>query len=353
LEHWQLKQRQSLPWEVQAERTLLKIIQWRDYWAARGKDIAISYSGGMQSTVLKHIAERFFGNNILSIFSNTGNEHPENIKFIRTLKNVEWVRPEMTPEEVILTKGYPVISKKISRFAYDLQGDPTRNAPTRNLRLTGYNQQGKYCSSMKMPKTWLFLGEANFPISEECCNILKKHPLKQAQKKYDAVPIIGEMATEGRDREKRYLDYGCNAYDADEPISRPLGPWTQQGILSYIKENKVPYSAAYGDIVEDKNGKLTTTKEKRTGCMMCILGCHLEKCPNRFQRMKHNYPKMHNRFIGGGEFNKDGLWLPNKEGLGYGYVLDYINAHIPMKKWIKYWDYAETLEDYEQVSIGA
>ena len=38
---------------------------------------------------------------------------------------------------------------------------------------------------------------------------------------------------------------------------------------------------------------LETTGCDRTGCMFCMFGCHLEKEPNRFQRMKTTHPKQY------------------------------------------------------------
>jgi len=52
-------------------------------------------------------------------------------------------------------------------------------------------------------------------------------------------------------------------------------------------ENNLHIPEVYGDIVE-KNGKLQTTGAKRTGCMYCLIACHLEK-PNKFQRMKETH----------------------------------------------------------------
>ena len=39
-------------------------------------------------------------------------------------------------------------------------------------------------------------------------------------------------------------------------------------------------------------GGWTTTGEKRTGCVFCAFGAHLEKSPNRFQRLKQSHPKL-------------------------------------------------------------
>ena len=66
--------------------------------------------------------------------------------------------------------------------------------------------------------------------------------------------------------------------------------WTEQDVLAYLKMTGIPYASVYGEIVEE-NGRLTTTGAKRTGCMFCMFGVHLEKKPNRFQRMALTHPK--------------------------------------------------------------
>ena len=107
----------------------------------------------------------------------------------------------------------------------------------------------------------------------------------------------------------------------------------------------VPICSIYGDIIKkqpedalegqmdfsDISNKyeeteiLETTGAKRTGCMFCMFGCHLEKEPNRFQRMKITHPRQYEYCIKGGQM-VDGMWQPSKEGLGLGYVLDYIGV---------------------------
>lgn len=84
-------------------------------------------------------------------------------------------------------------------------------------------------------------------------------------------------------------------------------------MLHYIKKYDVPYCAVYGDIrVKPPTGiiagqinlidclgcyeaedTLETTGLDRSGCMFCMMGCHLEKEPNRFQRMKITHPKQY------------------------------------------------------------
>ncbi|MCX7923856.1 MAG: hypothetical protein N3B21_17870 [Clostridia bacterium] len=118
------------------------------------------------------------------------------------------------------------------------------------------------------------------------------------------------------------------------PKSTPMGPWTEQDTLRYIYDNYLLISDEYGKVVF-KNGMFETTDEKRTGCMYCACGVHKEAKnePNRFQRLKRKYPKLHEYCM------KD--WAEG--GLGLGNVLDYMG--------IEYGDYIDTLENYEQLSL--
>lgn len=138
---------------------------------------------------------------------------------------------------------------------------------------------------------WEFLLDAPFLISEQCCDELKKKPMKKYQKETGKVPFIATMANEGQLRQQRYLQTGCNAYNLGK--SQPLGFWTEQDILQYIKQYNLEICSVYGDVIEE-NGKLTLTGERRTGCIFCTFGCHLEKSPNRFQRLKNTHPKQYN-----------------------------------------------------------
>ena len=62
--------------------------------------------------------------------------------------------------------------------------------------------------------------------------------------------------------------------------------------MQYLRDYKIPYASVYGDIVEDKRGRLRTKGECRTGCTFCPVACHLEK-PNKFQRLEITQPKLY------------------------------------------------------------
>ena len=143
------------------------------------------------------------------------------------------------------------------------------------------------------------------------------------------------MAEESQQRQEAWRKNGCNAFDADRPISQPLSFWEQQDILQYLKAFNIPYCSVYGDIVDqdsqlklfefrDETERLITTGCNRTGCMFCMFGITRDKAPNRFQRLKMTHPKIYDYCIGGVEYDENGLLKPNKQGLGIGKILDYI-----------------------------
>lgn len=81
--------------------------------------------------------------------------------------------------------------------------------------------------------------------------------------------------------------------------SRPISIWTEQDVLQYIVIEKLPIAKCYGEGVPASRqlslfepSLLETTLCKRTGCIFCGFGYHLEKEPNRFQRLKVTHPKL-------------------------------------------------------------
>lgn len=283
---------QQLPLEIKILKTKQRINEWYDYWNG---DIYISFSGGKDSTVLLHIIRELYPN-IPIVFVNTGLEYPEIIEFVKTIDNVTWLKPKMNFKIVIDKYGYPIISKEQSGWIKDHQTGGTQK---RRDRIN------------KVSKKWQYLKDAPFKISDECCNKIKKEPIKKYEKETGFKGILGNLASEGNQRERNYLKTGCNSFESKRPLSMPLGFWTDNDILKYLKNNNINYSNIYGDIIEDENGILHTTGEKRTGCIFCMFGVHLEKEPNRFQRMKITHPKLYD-------------YCMNK--LELGKILDYINV---------------------------
>lgn len=306
----ELRQMQALPLHLKIHKTCARIQEWYD---AHDGQIAVSLSGGVDSVVLTDITRRLYPA-IPAVFSNTGLEMPEIVQFVRSYENIIEVRPEKSFKQVIELFGYPVVSKRISRYIQDCQNPTDKNKNVRNLRLTGYSsvtQPGKYQPSMKIPNKWLKLIDAPFRVSDKCCEYIKKKPLEKFYKISGLRPMTAEMADDSEMREQTYLRTGCNNYGGRHPKSTPMGFWTRQDVLSYIKIFNVPYCSVYGDIIYDPIKKtLETTGEQRTGCMFCMFGVHLEKHPNRFERMKLTHPKHYAVCM----------------NLGCGKVMDYIGV---------------------------
>ena len=405
---YDLAQMQSLPLRAKIIMTHQRARQWYEYWDGQ---VYVSLSGGKDSTVLADLCAqvcRDYGWTLYLLFVNTGLEYPEIQKFVKTY--AEWlrqtysievvldiVRPEMRFDEVIKKYGYPVVSKAVSQH---IKAGRTalKKGNQNSFALQMFRGEYKDANGDKSlfnQEQWAFLLDAPYDISNQCCDVMKKRPIKKYEKISRRKPIIGTMASESRHRYTQWVKFGCNAFDKNKPSSQPISFWTEQDILHYLKQFNVPYCSVYGDIVVDEkvdgenilegqinlidylgcheeSDRLTTTGCSRTGCIFCMFGCHLEKEPNRFQRLKETHPRQYEYCINGGEYvweatyknraigkiqkvswvNDDGtpmtkeqiekfvekrniegsiftfkkVWQPSKEGLGLGKVLDYIGV---------------------------
>ena len=171
---------------------------------------------------------------------------------------------------------------------------------------------------------WAFLLDADFKISDKCCYHMKKSPVEKFGKKTGLKPIIATMTEESRMRKSAWLKTGCNAFEGKFQ-SKPMSFWTEQDVLQYIDVMGLDVAPVYGDLLY-RNGKYFFTGCQRTGCIFCGFGCHLEKEPNRFQKLKETHPKLYNYCMNGGEYTEESVWQPNNDGLGMKHVLDFIDV---------------------------
>lgn len=309
---YDLKQLQSLPLEQKILMTKNRIREWYDHFEGQ---VYVSFSGGKDSTVLKHIVDGMY-DDVPSVFIDTGLEFPEVRRFASSQMNVTVIRPDMRFDEVLRTYGYPVISKEVSQIVREARIGIARGGTCYTFRIAKLrgelrDKNGNLSSFNK--KKYAYLLDAPFPISEKCCEVMKKRPAKKYEKETGRRAIIGTMASESVLRRQRWLRYGCNAFnDKKRPTSNPLSFWTDQDILEYLYRYEVPYAFVYGKILKNDAGKFYTTGCTRTGCVFCPLGAQCEKSPNRFQRLKETHPKQ---------------WAYCMNQLGMKEVLDYI--HVP------------------------
>ena len=312
--------------------TQARIMEW---YNRNDKKCYVSFSGGKDSTVLADITAQvcsLFNCKLVLWFSDTGLEYPEVRehvkKFPQYLEDKYNIEVELIMDypkdkdgkritfmDVILTKGYPVITKDISRDVGVAQNNP--NGKTAQKFIKGSDYHKKYGDTWMLDK-WSYLIKAPFHISNQCCSVMKKTPAHKFDKNSGLKPIIGTMACESINRRSQWLKYGCNSFDAKNPASKPMSFWKEQDVLEYIVKYDIPYPLVYGKIKQDKNGKYFTTGLERTGCVFCGFGCHIEKEPNRFQRLKQTHPKLYEYCMKPVE---DG-------GLGMREVLEYIGVKI-------------------------
>lgn len=292
---YDLKQMQSIPIESKIRMSMDRIKSWYEYWNG---EVYVSFSGGKDSTVLLHLVRSMFPD-IEAVFCDTGLEYPELREFVKKQENVTIIRPAMNFKQVILKYGYPLPSKELARkIQYARAGSEWAKKYVDGSAVDPEGRPSRY----RVPGKWLKLLNAPFDVSSYCCDVMKKQPMKKFEKISGKKAFIGTLACESRVREQAWMRTGCNAFEGKKPKSAPISFWTENDILQYIKENSIEIASVYGDIVETGKNieqlssvvpEYKTTKCKRTGCMFCMFGCHLEASPNRFERMKESHPKQY------------------------------------------------------------
>jgi len=295
---------QKWPFEKKVMVAQAKIIEW---YVRHNGMVFCSVSGGKDSVVTLDIARKCFPD-IEAVYVNAGLDFPEVRRFAEAIPNVTVLKPIMRFDEVIRTYGWCYPSKDVSKTLYYAR----KGSKWALDRLAGVNADGtpSWFRQTHYQK-WAFLLNSNFILSDKCCEVSKEKPLRDYAKQSGKYPIIGTMAAESRRRMESWLRRGCNAFDKRYPSSQPISIFTEQDVLMYLRRYNLPYASVYGDIVADKKGRLSTTLEKRTGCIFCPVSCHLDK-QNRFERLKTTHPKHYDYVI---------------NTLGLGGLLDY--AGVP------------------------
>ena len=335
-ESWELRQMQSLPLKYKIIMSEQRIRAWYEYYDG---NVYVARSGGKDSDVVGHLVKQLYPD-VPQIFTNTGLEFPSVRKHAESECD-DVLYPEKSFRQIITEFGYPIINKEVSNAVAG-----AKEGNTRYERLCGTlidkntGELSKYnCEKYK------FLLNAPFLISDMCCDQMKKIPGANYQEQTGRKPILGLMACESRKRKVAWEKTGCNAFEKENPQSQPIAFWTEQDVLHYIKQYGLKIADAYGEIIPkgSENGQinlceitkdysqcdLTTTGEKRTGCIFCCFG--IAKDRKRFIRLAEQEPKLCDYVMRGGEFNKNGMWQPSKDGLGYWFVLEWLNVHGNLK----------------------
>lgn len=194
LKDWEFSQRKGLPYEMKLLLTQKRIMDWYEHWQG---DVYISFSGGLDSTVILHLV-RSIHQNVPAVLSDTGLEYPELSKFVRSFDNVTIIKPKKSFRQVIKEYGYPIVSKETAAKIRKLRNGNLSDK-YRNYLMNG-DERG---SLGKLAEKWKVLLDAPFETSEKCCDVMKKKPFKEYHKQTGRYPYLGITQDEGFQRKRQ------------------------------------------------------------------------------------------------------------------------------------------------------
>jgi len=280
---YKLELLKALPLDLKVIKSNILIQETLDKY---GPDVYVSYSGGKDSTVLSHLV-RQLRPNILHVFSNTTCEYPE------TLQHIKWEK-EYNGMNILMVKPYDKYKKPwnfkrvVNEYGFPMFSKVVANA-IRTYRRAKSDITRQNSIEYITRRFKRFLDYKNLNISDKCCDVLKKTPIKQLAKKLGMqCSILGILAEESRQREMDWVNYGCNVFDIKKDNQcRPLSFWTEKDIYDYIALHKLRIS------------KLYEMGYERNGCMFCGFGIEYDKCDgkNRYQRLSITHKKSYDYLI--------------------------------------------------------
>lgn len=295
------------------------------------ENIYVSTSGGKDSAVVSALAKAEFPH-IKHIMFDTGLEYRATLNLAKQ-QGAEIVKPCRGWKDFCENFGYPIVSKQVSKRLHDSLVSPIGAALT------------MYSRCYHLSHKWLHLFElVDFPVSQKCCDEYKKKPAK----KLKLNPIIGTRVTESAVRKNAWKKSGCNSYSMDykHGISRPISLWTDEDVDRYVKDHDVPLSDLY-----------TQYEAKRTGCIICPYGAHLEN-NSRFELLKKLEPKRYQYFMDHTRLPDilalSGVKIPSDDK----YMQHFANVSEKVKLWHNGRDYKEfkkqwCLQHYSKVEMLA
>lgn len=274
VEKQELYRLQALPLDEKIAIAQKAIREFVEHFGVDG--IYISFSGGKDSTVLIHLCRQLYPD-LVGLYSDTGLEFPEIRDFVQTFDNITIVTPKMHHREMLKKCGYPVVSKEQAEWIYRIRSGTSSGAIQKAFY--GMNLDGTP-TRFKLSEQWKYLLNAPFNIGSGCCKEMKLKPIAEYVKKTGRVPIMGTTASESALRAQKFLQYGFYNLEGKKAQCTPMSIWTDDDVWEYIHRFNLPYCKTY-DMGYD-----------RTGCVFCMFGAHLDKEPNRFQKLQRTHPDL-------------------------------------------------------------
>lgn len=274
VEKQELYRLQALPLDKKIAIAQKAIREFVEHFGVDG--IYISFSGGKDSTVLIHLCRQLYPD-LVGLYSDTGLEFPEIRDFVQTFDNITIVTPKMHHREMLKKCGYPVVSKEQAEWIYRIRSGTSSGAIQKAFY--GLNLDGTP-TRFKLSEQWKYLLNAPFNIGSGCCKEMKLKPIAEYVKKTGRVPIMGTTASESALRAQKFMQYGFYNLEGKKAQCTPMSIWTDDDVWEYIHRFNLPYCKIY-DMGYD-----------RTGCVFCMFGAHLDKEPNRFQKLQRTHPDL-------------------------------------------------------------
>lgn len=283
-----LTMRQRYPLDMKIKMAEMRISKFVEYYGESG--VYISFSGGKDSLVVLDIARRLFPN-IKAVFCDTWMEYPSLRAYVNTFSNVDRVKPDMLLKDIIDRFGWCFPSKDVSEMIW-----AARNGKQWAInKLNGLDKNGKPSEYRKQYIKWNKLcWDSDILISPYCCIEQKEKPVRRYERETGRHPILGLLAQESARRTEAWIRTGCNSFDGNRPVSKPISFFTEQDVLRYIWYRGLVVAPPYGEIcpcgsccgqtylfpadeMDIDHTRLCCTGEKRTGCIFCLVGAHLDR----------------------------------------------------------------------------
>ena len=264
----ELIQKQSMPLDMKIKMSERRI---RDFYEHNSGNVFVAFSGGLDSTVVLHLVRNIYPN-CGAVFCLTP-DYRLSLEFIKRTENVIWIKGKKTFHEVCKEKGVPyptkVMACSIRKLKHQNLSDEYKN------KLLNGDSRGTFGM---VSKKYQWLIKSDLEVSEECCDILKKRPMKKFVREHNKCGIItGTKASDTTTRKVQYLRRGC--FDNDNNKLDAIGFWTDDDVKKYLKIYSVPYCVVYDEGIH------------HTGCKYCLFGIESEPRPNRFDWMREHEPE--------------------------------------------------------------
>lgn len=252
----------------------------RDF-PTKGVNWAVSYSAGGDSTILSHFMVARMSLKTRHVGSNTRMEYPETVKQWREWAafleshGVEFsmVFPAVRPRELWKKIGVPLFSKQLAYKYRKFAASPD------SLMSSAIPDEFK--------ELFAKIRGAGMKITDQCCDELKKKPLKKWAKENGITGYFtGVRAGESMLRRMTWIRFGSlyeSTYHGRMWIANPLAFWTQEDRERYLREN---------DIVCHQ----PQTIRGGSGCVTCMFGCHMAAQAgeeNALQQLAKMNPRLH------------------------------------------------------------